>query len=285
MRWFLRFLLAKYACDLKDSFLKKNIYLAVPGLRLPRCHWKWCCSVVSGSLQPHGLEPTRLLCPWDFPARILEWTAISFSRKSSQPRDWTQVSHTVGRFFTGWAAREVHEVKVKVKLLSRVQFFATPSYQAPPFMEFSRQEYWSGLPCPPPGDLPNPGIYSRSPALQADSLSSESPGKHKNTGMGSLSLLQGIFPTQESNQGFLHCGCILYQLSYQGSPFWTRVLSKWEPENQNLRVSSPFLTEKSHPKKYPCVLLGVGEVMWFRWTKSDGKGKLVAQIVTSDAHP
>ena len=148
-----------------------------------------------------------------------------------------------------------------------------------------QQEYWSGLPCPPPGDLPNPGIYSRSPALQADSLSSESPGKHKNTGMGSLSLLQGIFPTQESNQGFLHCGCILYQLSYQGSPFWTRVLSKWEPENQNLRVSSPFLTEKSHPKKYPCVLLGVGEVMWFRWTKSDGKGKLVAQIVTSDAHP
>ena len=48
-----------------------------------------------------------------------------------------------------------------------------------------QQEYWSGLPCPPPGDLPNPGIYSRSPALQADSLSSESPGKHKNTGMGS----------------------------------------------------------------------------------------------------
>ena len=41
---------------------------------------------------------------------------------------------------------------------------------------FSRQEYWSGLPCPPPGDLPNPGIKPRSPALQADSLSSEPPG-------------------------------------------------------------------------------------------------------------
>ena len=44
-------------------------------------------------------------------------------------------------------------------------------------MGFSRQEYWSGLPCPPPGDLPDPGIEPRSPALQADSLSSESPGK------------------------------------------------------------------------------------------------------------
>ena len=42
---------------------------------------------------------------------------------------------------------------------------------------FSRQEYWSGLPCPPPGDLPNPGIQPRSPGLQADSLPSETPGK------------------------------------------------------------------------------------------------------------
>ena len=43
-------------------------------------------------------------------------------------------------------------------------------------MEFSRQEYWSGLPCSPPGDVPNPGIESRSPALQVDSLPSEPPG-------------------------------------------------------------------------------------------------------------
>ena len=45
-------------------------------------------------------------------------------------------------------------------------------------------------------------------------------GKSKNTGMGSLSLLQRIFPTQELNQGLLHCRWILYQLSYQGSPLW-----------------------------------------------------------------
>ena len=48
--------------------------------------------------------------------------------------------------------------------------------QAPLSVGFSRQEYWSGLPCPSPGDLPNPGVKLRSPALQADSLPSETPG-------------------------------------------------------------------------------------------------------------
>ena len=72
--------------------------------------------------------------------------------------------------------------------------------------------------CPPPGDFPNPEIEPRSPALQADSLLSEPPARPKNTGVGSLSLLQGIFPAQESNQGLLPRRQILYQLSYQGSP-------------------------------------------------------------------
>ena len=65
-------------------------------------------------------------------------------------------------------------------LLSCVRLFATPwtiAHQAPLSMGVSRQEYWSGLPCPPPGDLPNPGIKPRSPVLQADSLSSEPLGK------------------------------------------------------------------------------------------------------------
>ena len=60
-------------------------------------------------------------------------------------------------------------------------------------------------------DLPNPGIEPRSPALQADSLPSEPQEKPKNAGMGSLSLLQWIFLTQESNRGLLHCRRILYQ--------------------------------------------------------------------------
>ena len=66
------------------------------------------------------------------------------------------------------------------KSLSRVRLFATPwtvAYQAPPSMRFSRQECWSGLPFPSPGDLPDPGIEPRSPTLQADALPSEPPGK------------------------------------------------------------------------------------------------------------
>ena len=68
-----------------------------------------------------------------------------------------------------------------MKSLSCVQLSATlwtVAYQAPPSVGFSRQEYWSGLPFPSPGDLPNPGIKSGSPALQADALPSEPPGKN-----------------------------------------------------------------------------------------------------------
>ena len=83
-------------------------------------------------------------------------------------------------------------------------------------MEFSRPEYCSEQLFPSPGDLPNPGIDPRFPELPVDS-SSEPPGKPKNTGVGSLSLLQQIFPTQESNRGLLRCRKILYQLSYQES--------------------------------------------------------------------
>ena len=67
-------------------------------------------------------------------------------------------------------------------------------------------------------DLPNSGIEVRSPSLQADFLPAEPQGKPKNTGVGSLSLLQGIFPTQELNRGLLHCRWILYQLSNEESP-------------------------------------------------------------------
>ena len=85
-------------------------------------------------------------------------------------------------------------------------------------MEFSRTEYWSGLPFPSPGDLPNPGIKPRSPALQADSLPAEPPGKPNSSGVSSLSLLQQIFLPQKLNLGLLYYRQILYQLSYQGSP-------------------------------------------------------------------
>ena len=71
---------------------------------------------------------------------------------------------------------------------------------------------------PSQGDLPNPGIKPTSPTFQADSLPAEPQKKPKDTGVGSLSLLWGILPTEELNQGLLHCRQILYQLSYQGSP-------------------------------------------------------------------
>ena len=69
---------------------------------------------------------------------------------------------------------------VCVKSLSVVRLFATPwtvAYQGPPSMGFSRQECWSGLPFPSPGDLADPGIEPGSPAFQADALTSEPPGE------------------------------------------------------------------------------------------------------------
>ena len=72
------------------------------------------------------------------------------------------------------------KVKRKVKSLSHVRLFVTPwtvAHQTSPSMGFSRQAYWSGLPFPSPGDLPNPGIEPGSPALEADALTSEPPGK------------------------------------------------------------------------------------------------------------
>ena len=110
-------------------------------------------------------------------ARILEWVAISFSNA------WK------------W--------KVKVKSLSRVRLLATPwtaAYQAPLSMGFARQEYWSGLP-----------LMAIIYGLLPDKLLCPWNFLGKNTGVGSLSLLQGVFPTQELNQGLLHCRRILYQ--------------------------------------------------------------------------
>ena len=70
----------------------------------------------------------------------------------------------------------------------------------------------------------NPGIEPMSPTLQADSLPIEPAGKPKNTGEGSPSLLQGIFPNQESNQGLPHYRPILYQLSYPRNPSFSVLL-------------------------------------------------------------
>ena len=112
------------------------------------------------------------------------------------------------------------------KQLSRVQLFVNLwTIQS---MKFSRPEYWNGQPFSSPGDLPNPGIKPWSPTLQVVSLPAGPQGKPKNTGVGSLSLLHWIFPTQESIWGLLHCRRILHQLSYQGSPLTKTPHSRWK---------------------------------------------------------
>ena len=98
------------------------------------------------------------------------------------------------------------------------------------------------------GNLPNPGIEPRSPTLWADSLPAEPPEKPKNTGVGSLFILQWIYLTQESNQGLLHCRRILYQLSYEGSlrsPYTCTCIhthmhiQKWAPNPCTVHLCSP----------------------------------------------
>ena len=108
----------------------------------------------------------------------------------------------------------------------------------------------------------SPGqILEWSPALQAESLPAEPPGKPKNTGMGNLSLLQRIFPTQESNWGLLHCRRILYQLSYQGRPnMTTREVLKCALLKSCPRDSS-YLGLKGKSQGYMCARRG-GWLMW-----------------------
>ena len=115
--------------------------------------------------------------------------------------------------------------------LSRVWLFATPwtvAYQAPPSVGFSRQESWSRLPFPSPGDLPNPGIGLLRPW---DSLG-------KSTGVGCCFLLQEIYPTQGSNPGFPHCRQTLYHLSHQGSS--SREVEKWKQKGRGFILHSWF---------------------------------------------
>ena len=135
-------------------------------------HLSVLCSTIymSQDMNVKSLSHVRLfVTPWSalelkagssahgiFKARILEWVAISFSRRSSRPRDWTHVSLIVGRHFT----REVHlrsYVCVCVcESLTCVCLFATPwtvAHQASLSVEFCRQEQWSGLPFPSPFEV------------------------------------------------------------------------------------------------------------------------------------
>ena len=114
------------------------------------------------------------------------------------------------------------QVKVKVKSCLTLCDPWTIAHQAPPSVEFSRQEYWSGLPFPSPGDLPDPGIEPRPLTLQADALTSAPPGKQKDLEQilnyflrFSVFLNNFILKTKE------FCGQSLEILLYRG-PWWLR---------------------------------------------------------------
>ena len=147
-------------------------------------------------------------------------------------------------------------------LCNHVQLLVTPwtvACQSPLSMESSRQEYWSGLLFPTLGDLPNSGVKPESPvspaladgflerrsrSVMSDSLRPHglyspwnSPGQ--NTGVGSLSLFQGIFPTQGLNPGLLHCRRILYQLNHKGNPTNSLPLC-WPGKPQKMNITLYF---------------------------------------------
>jgi len=158
-----------------------------------------------------------------FQARVLEWVAISFSRGSSQPRDWTWVFHIVGRCF-------VHIIVpgVTVHFLEGCAWHLRHSMGAS-HSAVSNSLWPHGLYSPwnSPGQntgvgslsllqgiFPTQGLNPGLPHCKADYLPAEPQGKPKTIGVDSLSLCQGIFLTQGLNPGLLHSRQILYQLSH-----------------------------------------------------------------------
>jgi len=121
--------------------------------------------------------------------------------------------HTPARLYL-WEKESEHYTCMHAKLLQLCLTPWTVAHQAPLSMGFFRQEYWSGLPCPPPGDLPNPGDKCTSltaPALAGGffTTSTIDPMVCKPTGSSVQGILQGIFLTHGSNLSLLHCRWIL----------------------------------------------------------------------------
>jgi len=158
------------------------------------------------------MQPTRLLCPWNPPGKnagvgchfLLQ--GIFLTQKSNlHLLHWQEDSLPKYHLGNPFLSCEVKVTQSQWTLCNPMDCHGILQ---------ARILEWVAVPSP--GVLPNPGTEPRSPALQADSIPAEPLGKPKNSGVGSLSLLQRIFLTQESNQGLWHCGRILYQLSYQG---------------------------------------------------------------------
>ena len=115
------------------------------------------CLVMSSSLQTFGLWPSRLLSPWDSPGKNIGGDCHALLQRIFLTQDLNPCLLCL----LHWLAGSLPAEPLCVCVLSRVQLFETLwtiAHQAPLSMGLSRQEYWNGLPCPPPGDLPYPGI-------------------------------------------------------------------------------------------------------------------------------
>ena len=144
---------------------------------------QFSCSVMSNSLWPHELQHARPPCPSATPGVHPNPCPLSVMESNHlilcHPLLLLPSVFPSIRVFSNESALRIRWTEVKWSC-SVVSDSATPwtvAYQAPLFLGLPRQEYWSGLPFPSPGDLPNPGIKPRSPILQADALPSEPPGK------------------------------------------------------------------------------------------------------------
>ena len=160
---------------------------------------------MSNSLRPHGLQTTRLLCSWNFPSRLTE-VGCHFLLQCMKVKSESEVAQLCRTLSDPMVCRppgsSVHgifqarvlewgAIKSSLEYLKHLfllsfscqvitNSFATPwtvTYQAPLSMGFPRQDYWSGLPCPSPRDLPDPGTEAASPALPGVFFTTEPPGK------------------------------------------------------------------------------------------------------------
>ena len=148
------------------SFLKSVIYV-FSSVNLFRSLSKLFCYFLSPFFQ--------------FPMSVFCFSVCQFWELRLFSQDFSNVSFWCYKFPSQHMQCGI-QFLVVVQSLSHVRLFATPwTVCSLPGTSvhggFFKQEYWSGLPCPPPGGLPNPGIVPRSPSLQADSLPSEPPGK------------------------------------------------------------------------------------------------------------
>ena len=136
-------------------------------------------STVSHTLQAQGQAAGQLLCP-RFKAQQTLYQLKGYKLSNCLLLELSSLVSLFSKYQQVIAKLCFPDFGVRKWKWSYVQLFVIPwtvAYQAPSSMGFSRQEYWSGLPFPSLGDLPNPGIEPRSPALQADASPSEPPGK------------------------------------------------------------------------------------------------------------